>query len=153
MQERLNQIFEQKGLTAAKFATLIGVSASTISHILAGRNKPGFDIINSIAKEFPDISLSWLITGEGSMYNQFPLNNVEKEQKPEETLFDSQLENEILRMENTSQKKTETSASHENNSLELPPVSSIKNEKPRKIKRIVFFFDDGSFEDYQNDVQ
>ena len=49
MQERLNQIIEKKGLTATRFAAMIGVNASTISHILAGRNKPGFDIINNIA--------------------------------------------------------------------------------------------------------
>lgn len=57
MQERLNQIIEKKGLTATKFAAMIGVNASTISHILAGRNKPGFDIINNIAKTFPDLNL------------------------------------------------------------------------------------------------
>ncbi len=67
MQERLNQIIEKK-LTATKFAAMIGVNASTISHILAGRNKPGFDIIN-IAKTFPDLNLTWLITGNGSMDN------------------------------------------------------------------------------------
>ena len=66
MQERLNQIIEKKGLTATKFAAMIGVNASTISHILAGRNKPGFDIINNIAKTFPDLNLTWLITGNGS---------------------------------------------------------------------------------------
>ena len=69
MQERLNQIIEDKGLTATKFAAMIGVNASTISHILAGRNKPGFDIINNIAKTFPDLNLTWLITGNGPMNN------------------------------------------------------------------------------------
>ena len=56
MQERLNQIIEKKGLTATKFAAMIGVNASTISHILAGRNKPGFDIINNIARTMRDPS-------------------------------------------------------------------------------------------------
>ena len=87
MQERLNQIIEQRGLTATKFAALIGVNASTISHILAGRNKPGFDIINNIAKTFPDIDLGWLITGNGSMYT----SSSKKENNhfsEEPTLFD-----------------------------------------------------------------
>ena len=34
MQERLNQIIEKKGLTATKFAAMIGVNASTISIFL-----------------------------------------------------------------------------------------------------------------------
>mgnify|MGYP005874271063 FL=1 len=87
MQERLNQIIEKKGLTATKFAAMIGVNASTISHILAGRNKPGFDIINNIAKTFPDLNLTWLITGNGSMDN----SPVQEEKNPvitEPTLFD-----------------------------------------------------------------
>ena len=87
MQERLNQIIEKKGLTATKFAAMIGVNASTISHILAGRNKPGFDIINNIAKTFPDLNLTWLITGNGSMDN----SPVQIEKNPvvsERTLFD-----------------------------------------------------------------
>jgi len=124
MQERLNQIFEQKGLTAAKFATLIGVNASTISHILAGRNKPGFDIIYNIAKAFPDISLSWLITGEGSMYTH--LEPVQNNVPPTPS--------------------SETPASLE---IQTPPDTSLGTPKERLIKRVILVFDDGSFEEYQ----
>ena len=125
MQERLNQIFEQKGLTAAKFATLIGVNASTISHILAGRNKPGFDMIYNIAKAFPDISLSWLITGEGSMYTH--LEPVQNNIPPTLAL--------------------ETPASLE---IQTTPDTALGgSSKERLIKRVILIFDDGSFEEYQ----
>ncbi|RHR83001.1 helix-turn-helix domain-containing protein [Odoribacter sp. AF15-53] len=145
MQERLNQIIEKKGLTATKFAAMIGVNASTISHILAGRNKPGFDIISNIAKAYPDISLNWLITGNGSMDD----STVEKEKKTpvqEPTLFN---------LDENSEKQV-TPVIPEKSSIiseEDDQVKMIKTlpKTSKKIKRIILFFEDGSFEDYEKE--
>ena len=136
MQERLNQIIEKKGLTATKFAAMIGVNASTISHILAGRNKPGFDIINNIAKTFPDLNLTWLITGNGSMDN----SPIQEEKNPvitEPTLFD---------MEPTEKQNTKLEETRD-------PITSVRSltKQTKKIKRIILFFEDGSFEDYEKE--
>ena len=68
MKDRLNAIIEKKGLSATKFATLINANPSAISHLLKGRNKPGYDLLVNIAKAFPDISMDWLLTGKGEMY-------------------------------------------------------------------------------------
>ncbi|MEY8594079.1 helix-turn-helix transcriptional regulator [Butyricimonas hominis] len=139
MQERLNQIIEQRGLTATKFAALIGVNASTISHILAGRNKPGFDIINNIAKTFPDIDLGWLITGNGSMYT----SSSKKENNhfsEEPTLFDL----------DEPKKQTDTPIQKKEKKTEIEIIGKAIAKSPtKKIKRIVLFFEDGSFEDYE----
>lgn len=138
MQERLNQIIEQKGLTATKFAALIGVNASTISHILAGRNKPGFDIINNIAKTFPDINLGWLITGNGSMYNS-TVSIEKKTLVTEPTLFDTdEVPKEVTPIKKEKEQKPEPEI-----------VQTISRTSLKKIKRIILFFDDGSFEDYE----
>ena len=40
-----------------KFANMIEVNPSAISHLLKGRNKPGYDVLVNIAKVFPDISM------------------------------------------------------------------------------------------------
>ena len=139
MQERLNQIIEQRGLTATKFAALIGVNASTISHILAGRNKPGFDIINNIAKTFPDIDLGWLITGNGSMYT----SSSKKENNhfsEEHTLIDL----------DEPKKQTDTPIQKKEKKTEIEIIGKAIAKSPtKKIKRIVLFFEDGSFEDYE----
>ena len=147
MQERLNQIIEQRGLTATKFAALIGVNASTISHILAGRNKPGFDIINNIAKTFPDIDLGWLITGNGSMYtssskkenNHFgSITTLVRSEEP--TLFDL----------DEPKKQTDTPIQKKEKKTEIEIIGKAIAKSPtKKIKRIVLFFEDGSFEDYE----
>lgn len=139
MQERLNQIIEQKGLTATKFAALIGVNASTISHILAGRNKPGFDIIYNIAKTFPDIDLGWLITGNGSM----SISSSFKESRilpKEPTLFEI----------DQPEERTDSISQEKEKKLEAEIIGKAIAKSPtKKIKRIILFFDDGSFEDYE----
>lgn len=149
MQERFNQLMEVTGLSASKFATTIGSSSSTISHILSGRNKPGYDILFNISTVFPDINLNWLIKGEGSMYiNQQHTENIAAiRQQP--TLFDVQTE------EPGNNPTGEKDAA-------IAPVLPLKetlvanstakdtvNNATRRIKRIVFFFEDGSFEEYR----
>ena len=144
MQERLNQIIEKKGLTATKFAAMIGVNASTISHILAGRNKPGFDIINNIAKTFPDLNLTWLITGNGSMDN-FPVQEEKDPVITEPTLF----EMEPIEKQNTSVIPDKNIKSEETKN----PITSVKSftKQTKKVQRIILFFEDGSFEDYEKE--
>ena len=144
MQESLNQIIEKKGLTATKFAAMIGVNASTISHILAGRNKPGFDIINNIAKTFPDLNLTWLITGNGSMDN-FPVQEEKDPVITEPTLF----EMEPIEKQNTSVIPDKNIKSEETKN----PITSVKSftKQTKKVKRIILFFEDGSFEDYEKE--
>ena len=49
-------------------ADTLGVARAGISHILSGRNKPGFDFLEAMAVHFPQISMDWLLTGKGRMY-------------------------------------------------------------------------------------
>ena len=68
MNRRLQYLLELEGLTQAQFADRIGVGRASISHILNGRNNPGYDIISRILKKFPSISPDWLILGQGKPY-------------------------------------------------------------------------------------
>jgi transcriptional regulator with XRE-family HTH domain len=70
MQERIKEILKKEGLTPAQFADKIGVQRSSVSHILSGRNKPGFDFIQKIVMNFPAINAKWLITGQGKLYSE-----------------------------------------------------------------------------------
>ncbi len=68
MKERIAELLLSEGLSANKFAEIVGVQASGISHILSGRNKPGYDLIAKVLGCFPRISPDWLLLGTGSMY-------------------------------------------------------------------------------------
>ncbi|MCC7532973.1 MAG: hypothetical protein IT246_03425, partial [Bacteroidia bacterium] len=37
------------------------------THITSGRNKPGVDLLQRVAEQFPDINLEWLLLGTGEM--------------------------------------------------------------------------------------
>ena len=70
MKSRLSQFLQLERLSPARFADILGVQRSGISHILSGRNKPGFDLMEKILVKFPDINAEWLITGKGKMYKE-----------------------------------------------------------------------------------
>lgn len=138
MKDRLNEIIERKGLTATRFAAMIDVNPSAVSHLLKGRNKPGYDVLVNIARAFPEISMDWLLTGKGGMYTEKTDSSVTPV-RPEPQA----LENKPDPRQREVQKDRATV---------LPPeaaaVLSSANQT-KVLKRIVLFFSDGSFEDYQ----
>lgn len=67
MKERILQLIQEEAQTNAEFADKIGISTSSLSHILTGRNKPSLDVVMHIHKAYPTINLDWLLYGEGDM--------------------------------------------------------------------------------------
>ena len=74
MKERLIQLLDMEQLSPSKFADIIGVQRSSISHVISGRNKPSFDFLQKTLKAFPGLNASWLMLGEGTMYEQMGRN-------------------------------------------------------------------------------
>lgn len=140
MQDRFKRLLEEKDLTATRFAALIKVNASAMSHILNGRSKPGFDVLDKIAQAFPDVNLNWLISGKGSLYNNTTTNKVPKCEPLQPSLFPEETKTE-------SKPIAYPISESQDNSL-TAEVSHI-SPNGKKIKRIILFFEDGSFEHYE----
>lgn len=68
MNRRLLQFLQAENLTQTQFADTLSVARGSVSHILAGRNKPGYDFLESLLLHYPRLNLKWLLTGKGSMY-------------------------------------------------------------------------------------
>lgn len=68
MNRRIQQFLNAENITQSQFADSINVARASVSHIIAGRNKPGFDFIENMARRYPSLNLEWLITGKGRMY-------------------------------------------------------------------------------------
>ena len=137
MQERFKQLLEEKNLTATRFAAMIKVNASAMSHILNGRSKPGFDVLDKIAQAFPDVNLNWLISGKGSLYNNrisTPAKEVEKI-PVQKNLFEEEEKRFPIEEKNTKAEEILRPA---------VSVASIPTAKGKKVKRIILFFEDGS---------
>lgn len=63
---RLKLFIDTSGLTSAQFADMCGVPRPSLSQILSGRNKKVSDVlVGQIHKAFPDLSVMWLLFGEG----------------------------------------------------------------------------------------
>ena len=59
---------KNEGLKPSQLAELLEINPAGISHILAGRNKPGFDLLQKILRRFPRINPDWLLLDSDKMY-------------------------------------------------------------------------------------
>ena len=176
--DRFTKILEYSGFTASEFADEIDVQRSSISHIISGRNKPSLEFIVKIKNRFPEISWDWIILGQGEMLqNNSALSNSESKINLEEensspdlfTLIDEDYKNEIFIQENLQKetprefntpfptpKKEKISDSQRLEVQEdISEVQNIVNQSitnsptENKIKRIVFFYENGKFEAFE----
>ena len=70
MNRRLSQFLQAENLTQTQLADTLSVARGSVSHILAGRNRPGYDFLESLLLHYPRLNLEWLITGKGRMYRE-----------------------------------------------------------------------------------
>lgn len=136
MKDRLLQLMQLEQLSPAKFADILGIQRSGLSHILSGRNKPGYEFISKLLLKFPTVSAEWLITGKGKMYKQELVQEQPIDRKKENSrdLFSSQID-ETQKVEN---QLRENSIKIENN----PEI-----RKNRVLMKIIMIYDDMTFEE------
>ena len=79
MKERLKLFLAENELSAKQFSDEIGVQASSISHILTGRNKPSVELLQKILRQYPDFNIYWLLTGGKSDHS---FKEMEKSELP-----------------------------------------------------------------------
>jgi DNA-binding XRE family transcriptional regulator len=68
MINRINLILQAKNITAKQFAEEIGIQPSGMSHIMSGRNNPSLEFVNKVIRRYPEIDANWLLLGKGEMY-------------------------------------------------------------------------------------
>lgn len=59
---------KRTGKNQKEFADELCVAPATLSGIFKGTTKPSTNIVASIHERFPEISVPWLMFGEGDMY-------------------------------------------------------------------------------------
>ena len=147
MNLRLQQFINAENITQSELADSIGVARGSISHILSGRNKPSFDMIEKMAAHFPSLNVEGLITGKGKMYKNHPTVVQEGD------LFDSvEDENEVVSEEEIAESMAEMTPSK----LVQPRSSTLSRraqsqKNQRVISRILVFFSDGTFQELVQD--
>ncbi len=171
MKNRLQQIISTEGISALKFAEIIDVQRSTVSHILSGRNNPSLEFIQKTLNNFPQINTDWFITGRGEMYIEPASTTNERTNKSEQNsrdLFsvlkdeeqasyqaissigsndDEESDNDKESADNKDIDSTINKEETANNKEKEPDISGMPiSASP--LERIVIFYKNGSFKEY-----
>ncbi|GAB4050371.1 hypothetical protein [Spirosoma litoris] len=67
---RINQVMEREKMNINTFSKTLNKSYTAINSIVKGLSKPGWELLEAIISNFPDINPGWLMTGEGEMIKQ-----------------------------------------------------------------------------------
>ena len=67
--QRLNQFIDSLDISKAEFSRETGLDYAHMFRITKGNGDPGFDTCSKISEAYPELSLTWLITGIGEMKN------------------------------------------------------------------------------------
>lgn len=168
---RLQQIMDYYGLTASAFADKLEIQRSSISHLLSERNKPSLDFILKLIEQFPDVDMYWITQGKGSFPpapTTMKTSEVVKNQSVQTDLFGNPLLEVNIQKTQTEEKQSpkvviEKQAENSKSKSEEPEkqiektseiqmineVSAIKNNG-KKLCKIIFFYEDRSFEVFEN---
>jgi transcriptional regulator with XRE-family HTH domain len=130
MQNRLQQFLDKKHLTPARFAEIMGVQRSGISHILSGRNNPSLDFIRKMIENYPELNSEWLITGKGDMFKKDVVTSIPIPDTAQKSLFEHEQKDDI----------SKSNERYDNTKV----VSHIENP----LERIVIFSKSGTFKEY-----
>ncbi|MGJ5640969.1 helix-turn-helix domain-containing protein [Formosa sp. S-31] len=131
--QRLQKVIDFYGESASSFSEKIGVQRSSISHILSGRNKPSLDFVLKILSAYPEVELYWLLNGKGS----FPKHSADP---VSQDLFS----NEVDLPRTPEIPETTPKKQHE-----AIPKQIFQNTEKKQIERIVVFYTDGTFKNFE----
>ncbi len=151
MNNRLAKFLAAENISQSQFADAVGVTRASVSHIISGRNKPGSDFIVSLMKNYPDLNVEWLLMGKGKMYKSKSLDGTAATLPTDaEFVADAQ---DIIEIpdsgEDIAADGTDRGAQASQSAEEspLPPRDENQGGEPRRIKKVIVFFDDGTFEE------
>ncbi len=144
MKERIKKIIDYENISYSKFADIVGIERSGVSHLINGRNNPSLDVIQKICEAFEYINTDWLLLGKGSM-----IKNDKKE-------IQGNLFSDIDDNQNNSNKEHKVSkdqAISEQNLNNLSVETKILDsptlkKQDKQIVKIVIFWSDKTFSDY-----
>lgn len=143
MEKKLKFVMIKENLTVGKVAAMLGVNSAVVSHILANRNKPSYQLIGKIAATFPKYNPYWWLGISEDIYNPNYTTTPESE---------SELEAEELSSEkNLGGEVATSSTSTKSNSgdFSTAATSMVKNivgSSTQPIERVIIVYADKTFE-------
>lgn len=138
MKDRLIKVLNHLGLTATRLADEIGVQRSGISHILSGRNQPGYDFIVKLLTRFPELNAEWLLLGKGTLVKETIKEPIPDKKPLMKHLSGTAREQDLF---STLQTREEDPVPYISTKLKVTNVTLIE--------KVLLLHQDGTFEVYQ----
>lgn len=157
MKDRIRKIMETLQISQQEFAQQLEISPASLSSIFTGRTNPTNNHVQAVHRAFPDISVNWLLFGEGNMYENTSLmasgndNDSVANTNAYVPLTEEKTEGVQASLFETMGAGTLVSPPQGGyNSVRNASVDSVKiiDKKKRSIKEIRVFFDDGTYESF-----
>lgn len=154
---RLKAIIEALGLSDSQFADRSGISRPTLSLLLSGKNKKISDVmLSQIHKAYPEVSILWLLFGEGEIFKQESSLKNEGENLNENPIFSGNHTNEEEQLNLVNVNQLEKIIQDVVNKSFESSLSSLhelilKINEPinlRKVSNITVYYDDSTFETF-----
>lgn len=142
LNEKIKQILVDKNISPSHFADEIGIQRSSISHIIAGRNKPSLDIVQKIIKRFPDLGINWILEDEDLPES---ISEIKPFKADNYTMFNGQKSGIASLSESRRNNLPNQTTAHEN--LRSEKITPAVEEK--KVERILIFYSDGTFQEFK----
>lgn len=151
---RLKLFMENEGLTISQFADTCGIPRPSLSQLLSGRNKKLSDVVvKQIHDVFPDLSVLWLMFGEGEMLTPKPINPALASEAakfmdddPDENVNANLSELTTANYTPNNAEKQRVKHDFTNANIQLQIDKNSRN--PRKVVSITIFYDDNSYETF-----
>lgn len=141
LSEKIKLILSGKNISPSIFADEIGIQRSSMSHILAGRNKPSLDIVQKIVKRFPDLGVNWIWDDEKlpdvsenvtvSVPNSKVVVSVEKPKVSSPSQLPRKIDPPIVPVQENVTRQEEVSV------------------QEKSIEKILIFYSDGTFKEFK----
>lgn len=144
MREKLLNLMKSEQLTASKLAELLDIQPSGISHILSGRNKPSFDLVQKILRRFPRVNPDWLLLDKDEMYR-----TIDIEPKPATLQSISTDELDGTMQQSPASGMTAPATNSTSASTPAQQIAAAYAPKSGNVKRVIVLFDDHTFESYE----
>lgn len=140
MNRRLQQFLSAENISQSQLAEILGVARASVSHILSGRNKPGYEFILNMTNRFPALNIEWLISGKGRMYNTPTTSLFDAHSTVEEIPSQINFAEEIQDFPTTKQESNAPKAITLDKKVQ-------ETASQRTISKILVFYSDGTFQE------
>lgn len=149
MNTRLKQFLSAENISQSQFADTLKVTRASVSHVLSGRNNPGYDFIQEIMTAYPRLNMEWLILGKGKMYKDDIVRHQEYPAEFNDSLFPDTDEyvDRYIPAENPLPASEPQQDILSSNSINTIIQAAQQTVNQRKVSKIIVLFDDGSFQE------